>query len=135
MPTLSPLKVLRSLQVEGWVGCCSMVGDDRNTRVMKVFSTIASPVFAESVVVITGGYCCWLPQDVSLFQTLRRMNEAIFKLVFLLEDSDPLPSGVRQKLAKALEIATADGLLDFLDSPPIARVVRSRYCDWDKFSV
>jgi len=53
------------------------------------------------------------------------MNETIpFKLVFLLEDPDPLQSGTRQELASALGIVIANGLLDFLDSPPTIRTAR-----------
>jgi len=102
-----------------------MLGDDRNARVMKLFSTITSPVFSEFVVVLTRVYYLWLPQDVSLFHTLRRMSETTpFKLAFLLEDSDPLQNGAWQELAGALGIVTADGLLDFLDSPPTIRTAR-----------
>jgi len=92
---------------------------------MRLFSTITSPVFSELIVVIAGVYCSRLPYDVSLFQTLRRMNETTpFKLVFLLEGLNPLRSGTRQQLALTLQIATADGLLDFLDSPPTIRTAR-----------
>jgi len=53
------------------------------------------------------------------------MNEAIpFKLVFLLETSEPFQGKAQRELAEALKFMTANGLLDFLDSPPTTRIAR-----------
>ena len=89
---------------------------------MEVFSTIASPVFSELVIVIGGHVVTFLPRDATLFETLRRMNEIRpFKLVFLPEAPESRQEKVRRELAEALDSVTASGLLDFLDSPPTIR--------------
>jgi len=88
---------------------------------MEVFSTITSPVFSELVIVLAGSdmvYFRW--KDT--FRTLRMMNEIKpFKLVFSLEVPDFSWEEARQKLARALDSVTAEGLLDFLGSPPTIR--------------
>jgi len=88
---------------------------------MEVFSTITSPVFSELVIVLAGSdmvYFRW--KDT--FKTLRMMNEVRpFKLMFLLEIPNFPQEEARQKLARALDSVTVEGLLDFLDSPPTIR--------------
>ena len=89
---------------------------------METFSTIVSPVFSELVIVLAGNTTTHLPQRVTLFETLHIMNEVRpFKLVFSLEGSDCCQGEARRELAEALDLVTARGLLDFLDSPPIIR--------------
>ena len=105
-----------------WVGTLGLLGDDRDTTVLEVFSTITSPVFSELVIVLTGEHSSYLPQEVSVFETLRTMAQVRpFKLVFLLEVSDPLQREAQQELVGALDSVTARGLLDFLDSSPSIR--------------
>ena len=90
--------------------------------VKEVFSTIASPVFSELVIAHTGYAVTDLPQEITLFETLRKMNGVRpFKLVFLLEQSDSYQENVRRGLEGALDSVTANGFLDFLDSPPVIR--------------
>jgi len=90
--------------------------------VLDVFSTITSPVFSELVIAHTGYAVASLPQEVTLFETLRKMNGVRpFKLVFLLEPSDLYQENVRQELAGVLDSVNANGFLDFLDSPPTIR--------------
>ena len=97
---------------------------------MGVFSTITSPVFSELVVIILGSSVAYLPQNVTLFVTLRRMHEVRpFKLVFLLEIPDRW--GTQRRLADALNLLTAKGSFDFLDSPPTTRAAQGRYSEWD----
>jgi len=89
---------------------------------MEVFSTITSPVFFELVIVLAGSdmvYSRWK----YMFETLRAMSEVRpFVLVFLLEVPDfSQGEESRRKLARALDLVTAEGLLDFLDSPPTIR--------------
>ena len=89
---------------------------------MDVFSTIASPVFSELVIAHTGYAVATLPEEVALFETLRKMNGVrSFKLVFLLELSDSYEESVRRELAGVLDTVVATGFLDFLDSPPTIR--------------
>ena len=86
---------------------------------MELFSTITSPLFSEVVIVLWGYEIPTLPSQVALFQTLRTMNEVRpFKLAFLAEVSGFYLEGGRQKLASALDSVIAEGLLDFLESPP-----------------
>ena len=97
---------------------------------MEVFSTIASPVFSELVIIPTTYPLRHLPQEVTLFDTLCKMNKLRpFKLVFLLEISHT--SDVRRELADTLELVTAKGLLNFLDSKPTIRTTRPRLSGWD----
>jgi len=71
-----------------------------------------------------------LPWVGTLAGVLRRMNEVrCLKLVFSFEASEL--SKTRRKLAKVLASVIASGLLDFLDSPPIVRIVRPSYNKWD----
>jgi len=127
---LSQLKVLRSFRFEGWtVGPSLSV--NHLTAIMKAFSTIRSPVFSE-IVIITAGYSVAnLPQKITLFDTLRRMNKVRpFKLVLLLDPRD-LRGGARRKLVEALDLVTAIGFVDFLDSPPSIRIAENHYSEWD----
>jgi len=90
--------------------------------VMEVFSTIASPVFSELVIVLRIREISGLPSDVTLFEALRTMKEIrSFKLVFLLDVPSRSYEGGRRGLAGALDLVNAEGLLDFLDSPPTIR--------------
>jgi len=94
---------------------------------MKVFSTVASPVFSELVIVL-GGYnaITQLPREVTLFETLRKMSELRpFKLAFSLVVLDPARVEPLRKFAADLDLVAANGLLSFLDSSPTIRVVRS----------
>jgi hypothetical protein len=112
---LSRLKVLRSLEVEGWA---TDFIPAHNTMVMKIFSTITSPVFSELVILVED-YTEDLPSNVTLFDTLRAMNGVKpFKLVFLL---DPHDLEEQWKLMGALDLVAARGLLNFLESPPTIR--------------
>jgi len=96
--------------------------------VMDVFSTITAPVFSELVIAHTGYAVATLPQEVTLFETLRKMNGVrSFKLVFLLEPSDSYEESVRRELVEVLNSVIANGFLDFLDSPPTIRWGQSRH--------
>ena len=95
--------------------------DHRPTVVTEVFSTITSPVFSKLVTIPTAYPTRYLPREVMLFNTLRKMNKVRpFKLVFLLEVDIDI-SEVRRELADALELVTVKGLLGFLDSQPTIR--------------
>ena len=84
-----------------------------------MFSTITSPVFSELAVVIENPMAANLRLDLTLFETLGKMNEVRpFKLVFLTVASVFSREKVRWELAEALDFVIAEGLLDFLDSPP-----------------
>jgi hypothetical protein len=126
---LSQLKVLRSLEVEGW-------GYDfaptRHTIVTEVYLTITSPVFSELVIIIRANEAAFLPSGVKLFETLRTMDGIRpFKLVFLLVAPDSSLGKARRILAGALGLVTAKGLLNFLDSPPTIRSGRFRERWWE----
>jgi hypothetical protein len=119
---LSRLKVLRSLQVGGW-------GTDfkpaRHPIIIETFSTIASPLFFELVIVVGTDAEAYLPSEVPFFETLRTMNEVRpFKLVFLVVAPDSFLGEARQELAEALDSVATKGLLNFLNSPPTIRTVR-----------
>jgi len=88
-------------------------------------------VFSE-VVIITPGYSVAnLPQQVTLFDTLRGMDVIRpFKLVFLLYPRD-LPGGARRELVEALDLVTEIGFVNFLDSPPSIRIAEDHYSEWD----
>ena len=89
---------------------------------MEVFSTITSSVFSELGIVIGGHAVAFLPQDLTLFETLRKMSEVRpFKLVFLPKNSEFYPGEVRRELTESLNLVATKGLLDFLDSPPTIR--------------
>lgn len=76
-------------------------------------------MFSELVVVHTGYAVADLPLEVTLFETLRKMNETRpFKLVFLLEASDLDRRQARRELLEALDSVTVKGFLNFLDAPP-----------------
>lgn len=97
-----------------------------HTAVVEVFSTITSPVFSELVIILTGRPSLYLPQEALLFETLRVMNEAVpFESVFLLEVLDPFQEEAHQGLVRAFDIATANGLLTFVKSPPTICIARS----------
>ena len=54
-----------------------------------------------------------LPQGITVFETLRKMNEARrLRLVFLVEAENA--QDARRELAAALDSVTTKGLLDFL---------------------
>jgi len=127
---LSRLKALRSLQVGAW-GTDFPLGDHLHTVVTEVFSTIASPVFSELVIVFAGRGISPLPRDTSLFTTLYAMNEIRpFQLVFLLEVSGCSQEEALRELAGVLEPVYVEGLLDFLGSPPVVRSARFRQQGW-----
>jgi hypothetical protein len=120
---LSQLKVLRSLEVGDWAFGYQPT---RHTIVMEVFSTIASPVFSELVIVIGAGAVAHFPSKVKFFETLRTMRDVRpFKLVFLLVNPDLFQEEARQNLAGILDTVAMRGFLDFLNSPPTIRSVRS----------
>ena len=97
---------------------------------MEPFSTIRSPVFTELVIIHTGISVDRLPQDDTLFETLRKMNEVRhFKLVFLVEAENARDA--RRELEKVIDWVATKGLLDFLESPPTIRTARPRYHKWD----
>jgi len=63
----------------------------------------------------------YLPLKATLFEGLCKLSEIRpFKLVFLLEGSY---HGAGEVLARSLDSAITEGLLDFLDSPPTIRIV------------
>lgn len=89
---------------------------------MEVLSTIASPVFSELVFDIREDDICYLHLEVGFFKMLRWVNEVRpFKLVFLLDVPHPSRVEARRELVGALDWVVAEGLLDFLDSPPTIR--------------
>jgi len=93
---------------------------------MEVFSTITSPVFVELAIVLEGN-TNFIPQRVVPFETLGKMNEIRpFKLVFLLDVSDPFRDGARRRLERTLDSVIARGLLKSFDSPPAIRWAQSR---------
>ena len=101
----------------------------RHTFVLGAFSTITSSVFSELVIVI-GSSGASLPQNVTLFETLRKMHDVRpFKLVFLLEDWDRW--NTRRRLAENLNLVTGNGLVDFLDSPPTIRRAQIYQAMWN----
>ena len=59
----------------------------------------------------------------------------LYKLVFLLEDSDYSQDGIRREVARAPDPVTTKGLLNFRDSPPTIRIGRSSYHVWECFDV
>jgi hypothetical protein len=98
-------------------------GARQHSTIMELFSTIISPVFSELVIVLRGSEIASLLSDVAFFRTLRRIHRVRpFKLVFLIEDFVPYREEARQELVGALDWVTADGLFDFLESPPNALI-------------
>jgi len=62
---LSQLKDLRSIQVDTWPRRHGHREDlHRHLVVMKIFSTITSPVFSELAVVLKGRVVTCLPQEI-----------------------------------------------------------------------
>lgn len=97
-------------------------GDHRHATVMKLFSSITSPVLSELVIVLLSISVARLHHEIALFRVLREMSEVRrFKLVFLLEPWDFSQGEVLRNLERALDLVSAKGLLDFLDSPPTIR--------------
>ena len=92
---------------------------NRHTMAMEVFSTIASPVFSELVVVLDGEETPDLSSDLTFFETLCKMNELRpFKLVFSFDFRSSVGEEAGQRvLVEALDRLNAEGLLDFLASP------------------
>ena len=87
-----------------------------------MLSTIASPVFSELVFDIREDDIVYFRLEVWFFEMLRRVSEVgPFKLVFLLEVPHSSQVEARRELARALDWVVAEGLLDFLDSPPTIR--------------
>jgi len=119
---LARLKVLRSLQV-GELVAGSAVDLHHHERFVRVMGlTIRSPVFSEFVVILESAAVSYLPQQVTLFETLGKMNASKpSKLVFLLDVSGDSKGEARRNLTRALDLVTAKGFLDFLDSPPTIR--------------
>jgi len=101
---------------------------------MEVFSTITSPAFSELVIVLERDETIDLLSDVGLFETLRRMNEVRpFTLVFLVKAEELYcrMTGVLEGLEDAILFATANGLLNFLDSRPVIRATGLRTPEWE----
>jgi len=89
---------------------------------MEVFSTITSPVFSELVIVVKGDEISDIPSDITFFEALRTMKEVRpFKLVFSFDTLAQFTYDEkdRRRLAGILDLVNAEGLLDFLDSPPV----------------
>ena len=90
-------------------------------------------MFSELVIMIGGTNPGYLPLDVTAFRTFRRMHKVrSFKLVFLEEVSNPF-QWEEQMLQRSLDPVIRNGLLDFLDSPPIVRCTRSRQLWWNSY--
>lgn len=124
---LSGLKVLRALQVEGWlVNLWLGYRYYDHTIIKEVFSTITSSVFSELVVVLGDGLTSHLSEHLMSFETLRSMSEVRpFKLVFLFEvpyfvrrGRGSVSAEERSEMKKRIESMVAKGFFDFLDSPP-----------------
>ena len=89
-------------------------------------------MFSELVIVIAGHAVNHLPQEATLFGTLRKMHKIrSFRLVFLVMDWNPYQGGLRRALGEArkrlkgaLDFVVAKGFLDFLDSPPTTRIAQ-----------
>jgi len=126
---LSRLKVLRSIQVNAWPRISGYPEDHhRHLIVLGVFSTISSPMFSELAIVLTLRAVTQLPRETVLFETLGKMNGMNpFELVFLLDVSDSSYGEARRMLAVVLNLVTAKGLLNFLESPPTIRWVGSHH--------
>jgi hypothetical protein len=121
---LSQLKVLRALEIADWI--TTFGGQDtRHAMVVEMFSTIASPVFFELIVVLWYDQFAYLPSDARFFEILRVMSKIRpFNLVFLLQVSCP-PSGERRRrFERATELLIEKELFAFLDSPVTVRVVQ-----------
>jgi len=91
---------------------------------MEIFSTITSPVFSELVIVVKGDEISDIPSDFTFFVALRTMKEVRpFKLVFSFDTHPPFYNGEReqQRLMEVFDVLNAEGLLEFLDSPPVIR--------------
>ena len=95
--------------------------------VVDMFSTIASPVFFELIVVLWYDQFAYLPSDTRFFEILRVMSEIRpFKLVLLLQVSCSPSRERRRRFEKATELLIERELLAFLDSPVTIRVVQLR---------
>jgi len=103
--------------------------DHSPPALVRLLSNITSPAFSELIIAVAR-YEARLPLAVPLFGRLRTIHKVRrFKLVFSLERVG-LPE-VHRELTEALVSATAEGLLDFLDSPPTIRISRRRHHKWD----
>lgn len=121
---MSRLRVLKSLEVGDWAAELKAPGA-RHTIVMGVFSTITSPVFSELVIVLWFGQPARVFFDDTFLETLRMMSELrSFRLVFLLHEWSQFGCywEERRIFERDLESMTAEGLFDFLHSPPTIRV-------------
>lgn len=119
---LSRLKVLRFLEVGDW-GIPFQDTDARRV-IMETFLTITSPVFSELVIALRSDRFLRLLLDPISFEVLRMMHQIRpFKLVFLLYIYHP--QGGERVFERALEAASAEGLLNFLDSPPVFRFAKN----------
>ena len=128
---LSRLKVLRSLHLIDWPHIPSIFDPDplpqsySDPAVREVFSTITSPLFSELVIVLGRRGAAHLRWAGWWFESMRRMSEVRpFKLAFLLEVPDLHREEAQQEMVETLESVAAEGLLDFLDSPPTIRGAR-----------
>ena len=125
---LSQLRVLRSIQIDTWPRGDGLEDHRRHLVVMWIFSTITSPVFSELAIVLTARGVTRLPQEFELFETLDKMYQFNpFELVFLLDVLDSVYGEARRKFVEVLDSVTAEGLLDFLESPPTIRWVGSHH--------
>lgn len=93
---------------------------------MAAFSTIASPFFSELVIFRYRER--HLGFSGVMFGTLRAMAKVRpFKLVLLLQVPHPPKIEERQVFERTVESAVAQGLFNFLSSPPTTRVEGPEY--------
>jgi len=92
---------------------------------MELFSSIASPVFSELVLVIWYDQFALFPSQVALLEDLRTMNKLRpFKLEFLVRIwMREVGEMERKRFEGAVESVITGSLLNFLESPPTVRVV------------
>jgi len=89
---------------------------------LGLLSSITSPVFSELIFDIVEDDIVYLHLEVGFFGMLRKVyGVRPFKLVFLLEASGTSRVDAQRRLAGALGGVVAEGLLDFLYSPPTIR--------------
>jgi len=117
---LSPLRVLRSLEVADWIIPFEHAGSRRT--MMETFSSITSLVFSKLVMVVRHERFSHLLSDTPSFDILHTMRKVRpFALVFFIHVFGHLSMEGERTLDETLESAVSKGLFDFLDSPPIAR--------------
>lgn len=121
---LSQLKVLQSLEVAAWTTDSGLTAA-RDTILTEVFSTITSPGFSELIFVQWYDQFHRLLSDKTFFRTLRTLYQVRpFELVFMPQ-FPASPSMIRrQEFERVLASVTTEGLLDFLDSPPVLCLVQ-----------